>query len=51
MNRLPLLLLLITLAFTSQQLAGDPLKPFTSDGCSLFLDGTHEQQSRVIKGV
>jgi hypothetical protein len=45
MPKLPHLLLLLTLTITTLQLAADPLKPFTSDGCSLFPDGTYEQQS------
>lgn len=45
MTRLHHLLLLFTFSISSQLLAADPLKPFTSDGCSLFPDGTYEQNS------
>ncbi len=46
MTRLHLLLTFCVLAMTGQPVsASDTLKPFTSDGCSLFPDGTYEQQS------
>ena len=37
--------LLLALVLCSQSLASEPLKPFTSDGCSLFPDGTYAQQT------
>lgn len=39
-----LILTLLTL-FLSPYLLASELKPFTSDGCSVFPDGTFEQQS------
>jgi hypothetical protein len=45
MNRLPSYLLLFVLAVVSWPLWSETLKPFTTDGCSLFPDGTYEQQS------
>ena len=46
MTRLHLLLILCGLTVTHGALATeDILKPFTSDGCSLFPDGTYAQQS------
>lgn len=46
MTRLHLLLILCGLTVTHSALASeDILKPFTSDGCSLFPDGTYAQQS------
>jgi hypothetical protein len=41
-DKLPLLSLL---ALAALPLWGDSLKPFTTDGCSLFPEGTSEQQS------
>ena len=46
MTRLRLLLILCALSVSHGALGdGDTLKPFTSDGCSLFPDGTYAQQS------
>jgi hypothetical protein len=38
-------LLLSLFSIAASPLWCDTLKPFTTDGCSLFPDGTHEQQS------
>ncbi len=39
------MLLLSAFAVTSLPLLADQLKPFTTDGCSMFPDGTYQQQS------
>ncbi|MEJ2407473.1 MAG: hypothetical protein P8171_25045 [Candidatus Thiodiazotropha sp.] len=44
MNKL-VMLLLCAFAATSLPVLGDQLKPFTTDGCSMFPDGTYQQQS------
>lgn len=38
------LLVLLAITLTSQCAVADILKPFTSDGCSAFPDGTFEQK-------
>jgi hypothetical protein len=44
MNNL-VMLLLSAFAATSLPVFADQLKPFTTDGCSMFPDGTYQQQS------
>ncbi len=39
------LLLLTLLAVAALPVCGDTLRPFTTDGCSMFPDGTYQQQS------
>jgi hypothetical protein len=45
MKRLPHFYLFLALAATSWPVSSETLKPFTTDGCSMFPDGTYEQQS------
>jgi hypothetical protein len=45
MNDTRLWLLLCTLLFVAPTVKSDSLKPFTTDGCSMFPDGTYHQQS------
>ena len=42
MNKLTLIIMLTALTFT---VSADTLKPFTSDGCSSFPDGTLKQKT------
>jgi len=44
-SQLIALLALIACLFSTAPLLADELKPFTSDGCSAFPDGTLQQQS------
>ncbi len=43
------ILMLITLLLVSCFTQADTIKPFTSDGCSAFPDGTFEQESLWLK--
>ena len=43
-KKLILALLFISATFISKAILADTLKPFTSDGCSVFPDGTFEQK-------
>jgi hypothetical protein len=45
MNDTRLWLLLCILLFVAPTVKSDSLKPFTTDGCSMFPDGTYHQQS------
>ncbi|MDX2368398.1 MAG: hypothetical protein QNK36_08345 [Colwellia sp.] len=44
-NRLVLISFVLSLTFLSQIVQADTLKPFTSDGCSAFPDGTFEHKT------
>jgi hypothetical protein len=39
-----LILVILLMTFVGQTVLADTLKPFTSDGCSAFPDGTFEQK-------
>lgn len=45
LNRLVIISFILCLAFLSERVQADTLKPFTSDGCSAFPDGTFEQKT------
>jgi hypothetical protein len=45
MKSVPAILFLFIFTITVPPVWCDTLKPFTTDGCSLFPDGTYEQQS------